>query len=87
MSTMQQQTPPKATPSGQDMEDLGAAVEAQMGKIMTELGAALGEPRRTPSREHRGPLHDISLGSACNTRATGSVPPRAPREQAAPGVR
>ena len=42
MSTMQQQTPPRAAPSGQDMEDLGAAVEAQMGKIVTELGAALG---------------------------------------------
>ena len=39
MSTMQQQTPPAAAPAGQDME---AAVEAQMGKIVTELGAALG---------------------------------------------
>jgi SAM-dependent methyltransferase len=39
VSTMQQQTPPAVAPAGQDM---GAAVEAQMGKIVTELGAALG---------------------------------------------
>ena len=38
MNTMQQQTPPAAAPAGQDM----GAVEAQMGKIVTELGAALG---------------------------------------------
>ena len=42
MSTMEQQTSPMTAPSGQDMEDLGAAAEAQMGKIVTELGAALG---------------------------------------------
>ena len=38
MSTMEQQAPPAALP-GPDMD---AAVEAQMGKIVTELGAALG---------------------------------------------
>ena len=38
MSTMQQQAPPAAAPAGQDM----GAVEAQMDKIVTELGAALG---------------------------------------------
>jgi SAM-dependent methyltransferase len=42
VSTMQQQTLPTAAPSGQDMADMGAAVEAQLGKIVTELGAALG---------------------------------------------
>ena len=42
MSTMQQQAPPMEAPSGPDMGDMGAAVEAQMGKIVTELGAALG---------------------------------------------
>ena len=42
MSTTQQQTPPKAAPFGRDTDDMGAAVEAQMGKIVTELGAALG---------------------------------------------
>jgi SAM-dependent methyltransferase len=42
MSTMQHQTPSVAAASGTDMEDMGAAVEAQMGKIVTELGAALG---------------------------------------------
>ena len=41
MTTMEQQTPP-AGGAGQDTEDMGAAVEAQMGKIVTELGAALG---------------------------------------------
>ena len=40
MSTMQQQTPPAAAPAGHGGH--GAAVEAQMGKIVTELGAALG---------------------------------------------
>ena len=38
MNTMQQQTPPATARAGQDM----GAVEAQMGKIVTELGAALG---------------------------------------------
>jgi SAM-dependent methyltransferase len=42
VSTTHQQTPPKAAPSGRDTDDMGAAVEAQMGKIVTELGAALG---------------------------------------------
>ena len=42
MSTMQQQAPPMAAPSGPDNGDMGAAVEAQMAKIVTELGAALG---------------------------------------------
>ena len=40
MSTMQQ-TPPVAEP-GPGTQDMDAAVEAQMGKIVTELGAALG---------------------------------------------
>ena len=44
MSTMQQQAPPMAAEAGiaPDAGDMGAAVEAQMGKIVTELGAALG---------------------------------------------
>ena len=44
MSTMQQQVPPMAAEARTtpDAEDMGAAVEAQMGKIVTELGAALG---------------------------------------------
>ena len=42
MSTLEQQASPVTAPSGQDVEDLGAAAEAQMGKIVTELGAALG---------------------------------------------
>ena len=42
MSTTQQQTPPKAAPFGRDTDDMGAAVEAQMGKIVTDVGAALG---------------------------------------------
>ena len=42
MSMTQQQTPPKMVPSDRDTDDMGAAVEAQMGKIVTELGAALG---------------------------------------------
>ena len=42
MSTMRQQAPPMAARSGPDVRDMGAAVEAQMGKIVTELGAALG---------------------------------------------
>jgi hypothetical protein len=40
VSTMQQ-TPPPAEP-GPGAQDMDAAVEAQTGKIMTELGAALG---------------------------------------------
>jgi hypothetical protein len=44
VSTMQQQVPPMAAEARTtpDAEDMGAAVEAQMGKIVTELGAALG---------------------------------------------
>ena len=42
MSTMERQAPPMAAGSGPDMQDMGAAVEAQLGKIVTELGAALG---------------------------------------------
>jgi SAM-dependent methyltransferase len=42
VSTMEQQAPPVAAGSGPDMQDMDAAVEAQMGKIVTELGAALG---------------------------------------------
>jgi SAM-dependent methyltransferase len=41
MSTMQQ-APRTATGADPAMEDMDAAVEAQMGKIVTELGAALG---------------------------------------------
>ena len=41
MSTMQQTAPPSAEP-GPAAGDMDAAVEAQMGKIMTELGGALG---------------------------------------------
>ena len=41
MSTMQQ-TPPLAAEPGMGAEDMDTAVEAQMGKIVTELGAALG---------------------------------------------
>jgi SAM-dependent methyltransferase len=39
---MQQQAPPMKAPPGQDRPDMSAAVEAQMCKIVTELGAALG---------------------------------------------
>ena len=39
MSTMQEQAPPATAP---DTEGLDAAAEAQLGKIVTELGAALG---------------------------------------------
>jgi len=39
MSTTQEQVP---TTAAQDTEELDAAVEAQLGKIVTELGAALG---------------------------------------------
>ena len=43
MSTMQHQTPPAAAaPSGQDVQDMSAAVEVQMGKIVNKLGAAQG---------------------------------------------
>ena len=42
MSTMERQAPPMAAGSGPDMQDMGAAVGAQLGKIVTELGAALG---------------------------------------------
>ena len=42
MSTMERQAPPMAAGSGLDMPDMDVAVEAQMGKIVTELGAALG---------------------------------------------
>jgi SAM-dependent methyltransferase len=41
VSTMQQTPPPSAEP-GPGAGDMDAAVEAQMGKIMTELGGALG---------------------------------------------
>ncbi len=41
MSTMQQQAPPP-TAASPDTDDMGSAVEAQMGKIVTELGAAVG---------------------------------------------
>jgi len=37
-----QQTPQRAAEPGLGAEDMHAAVEAQMGKIVTELGAALG---------------------------------------------
>jgi SAM-dependent methyltransferase len=42
VGTMERQAPPVAAGSGPDMQDMDGAVEAQMGKIVTELGAALG---------------------------------------------
>jgi SAM-dependent methyltransferase len=42
MSTMQQQTPASEAGAAPDAQEMSAAVEEQMGKIVTELGAALG---------------------------------------------
>src|SRR6516164_1836032 len=42
VSTMQQTPPPATAEPGPGTQDMDAAVEAQMGKIVTELGAALG---------------------------------------------
>jgi SAM-dependent methyltransferase len=42
MSTMQQQAPPAERAAAPDAQDMTAAVEEQMGKIVTELGASLG---------------------------------------------
>jgi hypothetical protein len=52
MNTMQQ-APPAGPGAIPDAQDMSAAVEEQMGKIVTELGAALGccSPRSGPGAD------------------------------------